>query len=727
MKTTEKILFVFVFLFSASFLHAQEYLTGLGLNEQVADKWKNAESHPEKCGCGSENQKASMSLPFFDDFTGSKVYPDKNKWADRDAFVNQSFPFRSVNHGVATLDALNNKGAVYEEANWVTFVADHLTANPIRTDSVFSPSETALSVEDSLYLSFFYQPQGRGDEPEPWDSLLLQFSYRTGDTIFDHMDSIEVQVDYYLQYYNKDTIFPGDTLWAPPGCNPNVYSISYEQLVTGQWVMVPCDSVMVPETKWRTVWSTPGMSLLAFQKKYKTNFRQVLVPLDDTIYFFDAFQFRFVNLASIANDIVPEWKSNCDQWNVDYVYLNKDRSSQDTTYAQVGFTDNSGSFLKRYRSMPYRQYRADAFNSIAPQFKIYYANLDSVTHEADYYYQVKRLGPVNGGYEYGDNTFSLQPYYQLNFGDTLPPWQLDTMICQQNCSMVSVGQYFDLDYNVDSMSYSITHYLSSTAADGTPIKDSLKYHLGFYNYFAYDDGVPELGYGIEPAGAECAYRFSTNTADTLQAVQIYFNRTLGNANEVYFKLKIWRDNNGKPGEVAYEEDNVKVAWNNSRIYGFHYYALQEPVVVSGKFYVGWEQYQNGSLNVGFDANSDARENIFYTVDGEWHVSAYHGALMMRPVVGYKGYVGLREQEDTKSRSMVVYPNPANQYFNFPEELISSDTENDRLTVYNLMGVPVITRNLTSNRINIARLTPGIYIVQIIKQGKSYTSRLVIRK
>ena len=35
--------------------------------------------------------------------------------------------------------------------------------------------------------------------------------------------------------------------------------------------------------------------------------------------------------------------------------------------------------------------------------------------------------------------------------------------------------------------------------------DSTIYHQGFYNYYAYDDGTPEMGYGLEPAGAQLGY------------------------------------------------------------------------------------------------------------------------------------------------------------------------------------------------------------------------------
>jgi hypothetical protein len=713
---------IFLLAFSAGTLNAQEYVTGLGVNEQVEQMAKERVEKFGTCNCGQKIEVNAMELPFFDDFSKSKVFPDEMKWEDRDVFVNQGFPYRSVNYGVATFDALNDQGKLYEDANWVKFIADYITSRPIRTDSVFSPVPMELGVADSLYLSFFYQPQGRGDEPEPWDSLVLQFSYRTGDTVFDYMDSIDVKVDYYLDLYGVDTIFPGDTLWAPPDCNPNVFTISYTYLRAGDWVTVACDSVMIPETKWKTVWEAGGMKLQEFQKKYKHNFVQVLVPLDDTLFLSDAFQFRFYNMASIANNVIPSWRSNCDQWNIDYVYLNYGRSMDDTSYQKICFADRAPSFLKEYQAMPYKQYLGDAFNSIAQNFKIYYNNLDTITYDVDYNYKVQQIGGSDG-YEYALNSsFELSTYSAADFGDTIPPWQADTADCGEGMltpTCPPVAQYFALDYGVDSVSYCITHYITSGA-----LVDSIKYHQGFYNYFAYDDGIPELGYGIEPSNAECAYQFTATKPDSLRGVQIYFNRTQGNANELFFNLKVWRDNNGRPGQVAYSEDDLKVAWNESMIYGFYYYKFEKPVLVQGKFYVGWEQKQAGSLNVGFDANNDKHEKIFYTIDNDWQNSSFHGALMIRPVVGFEGFVGQQEIADDQMGELVVFPNPATGFFRFDPKLISHDGK-DKITIYNILGLKVMERDLRSDRINVSTLSDGLYIVRMERGRKNYVARLMI--
>ncbi len=705
-------IFITLLLFTAGVVSAQEYLTGIQINEEVAQKAKQTAGQSNKKQKSIKNSSA-LVLPFFDDFSVSNVYPDSKKWEDNYVYVNRHFAYSPPNIGVATFDALDAQGKVYEDANWIDFVADHLTSVPIRLDSLFSPIARKLSPADSVYLSFYYQPQGRGNDPEPWDTLLLQMAYRTGDTVFSHMDSLDVLVNNLYLASETDTLFPGDTLWAPPGYNPNVFTITYQRLVWNDWVTVATDSVMIPEINWETVWEAQGSHLSEFQQLHGKSFLQVMVPVTDAKYFYNEFQFRFLNYASIANNNIPSWRGNMDQWNVDFVYLNYNRSVADTTYRKLSFSENAPSFLKYYQSMPYRQYRAGLSTSEANSVEMYITNLDKVEHNTKYSYKAVQ---VNGTHRftYDGGSCNLLPFYEGGY---------------QNCdhckphACPEIKTYFALDYGVDTMSYWITHYISDSSNNNSLV-DSVKFHQGFYNYFAYDDGTPEMGYGLEPAGAKLAYQFTVNTPDTLQGVQIYFNRTKNNANEYYFKLKVWRDINGKPGQEIYSQDDMKVQWSDNWPYRFFYYRLDTPLVVTGTFYIGWEQYQAGSLNVGFDANHDEHERIFYTVDETWYPSNFNGALLIRPVVGAAGYVGITGPKAGAAEPVNIYPNPTGNSFRFNASLQSFDPA-DKLVIYNLMGAEVKVQNLHSALVQVNNLPDGLYIVKLRSHGNNYVAKLII--
>lgn len=111
--------------------------------------------------------KAPLQLPFIDDFSAGGPYPNPLKWTDNEVFINNGFPIAPPSIGVATFDGLRANGRPYSFAANAYGSSDTLTSQPID----LSPYTAA----DSVYLSFFYQPKGLGNEPENRDTLLLEF------------------------------------------------------------------------------------------------------------------------------------------------------------------------------------------------------------------------------------------------------------------------------------------------------------------------------------------------------------------------------------------------------------------------------------------------------------------------------------------------------------------------------------------------------------------------
>ena len=160
-----KFIILFFGLLFSTVLWSQEVLTGLQFNEAVKHESKKTATEKNVCNCANENAE-SLQLPFFDDFSTSSVFADESKWEDsKSVFINKDCPYYAPNISAATFDAIDSKGSVYENALWIPFEADVMTSNPIRLDSLFSPVAKKITPADSIYLSFFYQPQGNGDEP----------------------------------------------------------------------------------------------------------------------------------------------------------------------------------------------------------------------------------------------------------------------------------------------------------------------------------------------------------------------------------------------------------------------------------------------------------------------------------------------------------------------------------------------------------------------------------
>jgi hypothetical protein len=147
----------------------QEVMTGLYTNPAL--KNTSYKTHHTSTSKGT----TMLCLPFIDDFSYNNIFPNNSLWANKNVFINSSTAKNPITIGVATFDALNDTGALYSNANAYSFGADTLTSNPIRLDSVFGSSPASISIADSLYFSFFYQPQGNGNSPQTDDSLVLEF------------------------------------------------------------------------------------------------------------------------------------------------------------------------------------------------------------------------------------------------------------------------------------------------------------------------------------------------------------------------------------------------------------------------------------------------------------------------------------------------------------------------------------------------------------------------
>ncbi|MBN2864047.1 MAG: hypothetical protein JXN62_12850, partial [Bacteroidales bacterium] len=132
-------------------------VTGLQSNPLLKNARKNASK--------SLNLE-DLELPFFDDFSGTDIFPDDQKWADDYVFINDTYTDKQLTKGVATFDALDNTGRLYETASSTGFEADQLTSRTINLE--YTPGE-------NIWLSFYYQPGGLADMPEEKDSLTLRF------------------------------------------------------------------------------------------------------------------------------------------------------------------------------------------------------------------------------------------------------------------------------------------------------------------------------------------------------------------------------------------------------------------------------------------------------------------------------------------------------------------------------------------------------------------------
>ncbi len=632
----KKFPFIFLIIIS-SVAKGQEYLTPVAYHVSVGQALKNSQLK-------SAQSPLPLQLPFFDDFRKGGPFPDEARWSDRNVFISQSFAVYPPNYGVATFDALDSTGFVYKHATYTAFEADRLTSRPIRLDSIFTPIARPFRKSDSLYLSFFYQPQGKGNSPQRFDSLILYF-------------------------------------YAPA------------------------------EGTWNRVWAASGMPLDTFKVKNGKYWGFVNIWISDSAkYYHKGFRFRFTAYASLANNILPSWQSSMDQWNIDYVYLNKNRHKFDSTFRDLGFVDVSPSLLKNYHSMPYTHYSNDPTREINDTLYTLISNLDIVAHPCNYGYTVydpnyQKISSYSGG------GYAIYPVYDSGFVKYKP-------FARPRITSILPIDPFGVK---DSADFIIRHVIIGDYTPEDRLFDTLELIQKFRNYFAYDDGTPEAGYGVTPAGAMAAVRFTLNMKDTLRAVQIFFNPTSSSANQQYFHLLVWEDNNGRPGTLLY--DSIVRPDFSTIPHDFQSFIIQKTVVVRNAFFVGWMNTTNDNLNIGFDLSRDNRKNNTFNIDGQWRPSQFSGSLMIRPVVG-KALPG-NFSPNSKTKHLIVSPNPLTG-----NELHLILPDNPAQAMVEVMGLSgqLIFKTPFKHTIDLGFLPGGMYILKVTLPNGNVvgTTKLIIR-
>lgn len=611
---------------------AQEYLSGFSYTTKSSDEVKVLRSRTDV-----------VSLPFFDDFTESEVFPDASKWQNNSVLINSGFPSYPTNYNAATFDILDATGKVYSHASSSPFVADSLISKPISLKDVLPT--------DSVYFSFYYQPQGNGDAPETNDSLVLMFGY----------------VD---------------------------------------------DSI----TTWNHVWSSAGMSLDSFLIENDNQyFKQILIPITKEEYFGKELVVLFYNYASIPSTMYPNDRSNVDNWNIDFIRLDKNRSCYDVSYPLVTFSEKSPSLLRRYRSMPYRQYVSNPTASIATEYQMFITNLDSVSRNAQYTFHVENLNS-DWSFDYSSQWCDVVPYVENGFQDN----QGDNAT-QSNPKLKNF--LFDMNEKVDTASYFITHIINVKDDDSDVKGDTLYGRQDFCNYYAYDDGTPERGYGVVPGESFFASQFSISMSDTLCGVYLLFNRTYNDANYDFFDIIVWNNDNGKPGNEIYRLKNQRPEWDDEQIYKFAYYPFDKVLKVNGTIYVGIMQQSKESINIGFDTSKDNSQYNFYNVGYGWENSAMQGSLMIRPALG--GDFALPEENKVEQKTRLgLYPNPSKNEINISE--LSADVCKE-IMIFDMTGRMMKLFN-NDVKFDVSDLPNGLYMIRVVtEEGRRYTEKFMITK
>lgn len=640
---------------------AQELLIGLGENTRITKQKPHIKTKALK--------STVLSLPFVDDFAKPSNYaPDNEKWIDNYVFINNSFAINPPTIGVATFDAFDNAGRLYQGAGPSVFAADTLTSRAINL---------AYPAADSIYLSFFIQPGGYGDMPEYTDTLTLQF--RTGE---------------------------------------------------GKWVSVWQASANVKDSTITTRWK--GVSTRTKVKDIDTGFFRVHLKIDNLQFLHAAFQFRYINYASIAiNRNAPGRSTSADHWHLDYVYLDRNRRANNLNLPDVTIAVPQTPLNSVFESIPAIHLSSqDAINDLFPDpmvLSVTYRNLGWGAKSIARNFRIRPLYGTGATVQFSGGAENIYDNQTVQFDYLAPKYNFTT--------------------TSDSAAFEIRSYLYT---DNDPsflrtelrYNDTTRYTQYFRDYYAYDDGTAENGYGLfgnNTANGKIAIQFQSYKNDSIRGVYMYFNRTVNNANVIPFYVTVWSDFNGMPDTVMYKGRVDKPAFADS-LNKYIAYKFDKPIAIQkgAPFYVGWTQMTDDFLNIGFDRNRNHQVRNFFNIYDTWESSIYEGSVMLRPIFtrtaadfpnNYVPTIPPSIITDPKS-AFTVYPNPVSggRLYMIENDHQQTPVKAQRVDVYDTIGKLVYTTNSADGSINIDSLTSGVYIVRVWENNTiKGVKRIVVTK
>lgn len=444
------------------------------------------------------------------------------------------------------------------------------------------------------------------------------------------------------------------------------------------------------EEKWYSIWRAEG--------KAADGFRRVMIAVKDSRYLKKGFRFMFTGYASLSGILTdPSGTGNADQWNIDHVKLDKNRTVNDTVLHDVALTLPLRSLIKGYEAVPLQHFRQAYLSLMSPTADIFYRNNDTIMRNVTRHVSIRDIVKNEVVRDFDAGAINASPMTDLEYEAPLI----------YTYSPASAGPAL----------FMVSAWLITDDFDPKE-NDTIRYLQKFSNYFAIDDGTAEAGYGINGQGsrnAMFALQFRSFIPDSVVAIRISFNDAYNNANQRAFDLMVWSDDNGKPGLLLGTAEGA-VAAPGPDLNGFKEYLFSKPVKVSGDFWIGWKQLSETFLNAGLDLNTPPSGRQYFMISGNWEESQAPGTVIIRPVM--KGDGSSSSSSDSQSLFNDLYrvfPNPTTGQVtlqaadNTPDDFI--------IDVMTYTGSKVMTLGRT-DRPDFSILTAGNYLLVIrSKTGK----------
>lgn len=620
-----------------------------------------------------KSAKKVLELPFVDDFSSGNVYPNEELWEDRHAYINQTMSVNPPTIGVATLDGLNDEGQPWDPSS-------------INNDGASEPCDTLTSMPinlegknpESLYLSFYYQPEGLTGKPEPGDSLILEFKSITGkwEAIWkmrgkESHDFKAKMINVGEEYLYNNFQFRFRNLATPTGYN-DFWHIDYVKLDDGR-----------------------------------------NIDLD---------------LRKIEIDTVIDWRSRDTIIDIDTIYTSI--FTRDLAIAGV-----PTSIFNNYSVTTLGQFFRYQDTVLNDDHSFTINNLDRDVFPCDYSYEINLLNTNDS--LFGLGPFQISPTILKSESRSI---EIETKTFTNiEDSVVYINDLSPDTLQLEMKYYISPDPEKNPPGDIRAENDTVSRVYTFSNQLGYDDGIVDLAYGVSGESSQVAQKYEINERGFVYGVLVHFARINVNQSNRLFNLKLWKSLKGVDGadsnELLAAREMVQVKYPDGDNHSnFALFCFEEGIAVIDKFYIGIQQIGSVELHLGFDKNNNSNDKLHYSTFNEWNESSLEGTLMMRPVmkpIFEEKCFDMNGNESTYdancvcilatnifdqpayNNSFTVFPNPVNDYLTL--QGLNNDflSQNPEIEIIDASGKLIKQFDKFNNQLFTGDLSVGMYFIRII--------------
>lgn len=443
---------------------------------------------------------------------------------------------------------------------------------------------------------------------------------------------------------------------------------------------------------WQTVWVVTGGQVM-------TEFAMAMIPIKAALYLHAGFQFRI--------EAFGRKSGSFDAWHVDYVYLNRGRTTNDRYIKDVSIRRSISSYLKYYRSMPLTHYLLNPAAETADTISTDITNLFNNNNFTTLRFRAQEMTTnqqiQNFTQTISENIPQLRSQEKFVRPNPLPAFSGNRAVVRTTFDILTTD---DQNPSIPGVDLRRNDTLSSTTE--------------LSNYFAYDDGTAEYAAGINQKYGYVAVRFILRKEDVVSGIRFQPIRYKTDISSQSVAVYILQNQGNRPGRTLSRQSFSVQYPSDPR--GFVEMKFTYPPAVKDTFWVAYQQLSDDVLAIGLDKNTPQfAHQIYYNLGNEWVMNTnLEGTLLIRPVMGGAASELVTGVEDIREDQLMIHPNPSAGPIRWNLSSFRS------VEVFDVSGRKIWSNpNATDSSADLSGLRKGLYLIRLSNGRQTFVKKLVI--